>query len=200
MKRLVAVICLMLVIHSGTAQEVVPSEEAQKMAALLLKQTAKLDNLQFKAELDATKAFALKKEQVGALVIPSKKLSEEVLKKTGDKVTPVGQLWFRKLTVISKDQPIPNEKLRIVTITVRDEEHPVPLFLLGVRKKGSAALELVFFAKEKEPLLCVPLKKVEVKQDLPVEMEGKGEDQKGTLTLNILGKYQASISVAYQEQ
>lgn len=133
------------------------------------------------------------------MVIPDKKLSAEVLGKVGGDVTPIGHLWFRKISPHIDGKTTSNDKLRIVTVTADDQDHPLPLFLLGVRKKNDK-LELVIFAKDKEPLLATPLEKIDRNQELPIELEGrKNDNDTGLLTLNVLGKYQAKVTVAAQE-
>ncbi len=73
----------------------------------------------------------------------------------------------------------------------------MPLFLLGVRKKGDKDLELVIYAKESEPLQVVPLKKLDQMQDLPVQMEwSRGDKDSDKLTVNILGKSEVVLRIA----
>ena len=75
-----------------------------------------------------------------------------------------------------------------------------PLFLLGVRKKGDDTFELAVYAKDKEPHLLLPLQKIDTKQELPIEMEAmKGDNETGVITLSILGKYRAKLTVGKQE-
>jgi hypothetical protein len=182
------------------AQERIPPETAQKYARHMVEHAAKQQNLQLKVDADPERPFGLKHEEVGAMVIPDKKLSEDALKNAGRDTLPVAQLWVRKLTLVVKDQPLPNDRLRIVTVTAEGEDHPLPLFLLGVRKKAGNDLELVVYGPEKEPLLSLPLQKVDIRQELPFELEGKrGDNDRGVLTLNILGKYQARLDMAKQE-
>jgi hypothetical protein len=50
-------------------------------------------------------------------------------------------------------------------------DRPMPLLLVGVRRKGDKELELVVYGKDSEPLLTLPLKRVDFIQELPVELE-----------------------------
>ena len=73
--------------------------------------------------------------------------------------------------------------------------------LLGVRKKGEKDLEMVIYAKDSEPLLRLPLKKVEFIQELPIELEWqRGEKNVDPLTLTLFGKYQAVLPITRQEK
>lgn len=129
------------------------------------------------------------------MVIPDKKLSAETLRKSGKELTPIGQLWLRKWTTVVEGEATPKEKLRVMRINIEDKVRPMPLFLLGVRKAGTE-LELVVYANDSEPLQIVPLKKIDVVPELPLEIEWKrGEKLVDTLTLTILGRYQASMAV-----
>jgi len=200
MKNVVALGMVVLLGGVASGQERIPPDDAQKYARLLVDKTAKAADLQLRLEPDADKPFGLKHDEFGVLIIPAKSLSEKSLEKVGKDVQPVGQLWARNLTLMHKDKAVANDKLRLVKINIEDQDHSLPFFLVGVRKKADANLELVVYAKDKEPLLAVPLKKVETKQELPIELEGKNEDDRGTVTLNILGKYQAQLVMTKQEE
>jgi hypothetical protein len=181
------------------AQERLPLENAQRFAKLFVEQAAKLTDAQVKTDVDAEKPCCITKGEPGAMIIPDKNLSADALAKAGKDVTPLGQLWMRKLTPVVDGKPVPGDKLRIVTVTVKNADEPMVLCLAGVRKKGDG-LELVLYAKDKEPLLTVPLEKVETKQELPVELDGKkGDNDTGVLILSVLGKYQAKVPFGHQE-
>jgi hypothetical protein len=199
MKKLAAVAIVAVSIATTQAQERVPQRDAERLAKLFAAQAARLSDLQIKSEADSSKPFSVAKSDLGALVIPDRKLSEETLRKASKEVTPVGQLWLRNLTCVADGKPTPNDRLRLVTVTVKNEDHSLPFFLLGVRKKGDESLELLFYAKDKEPLLVLPVERVDAKQDLPIELEAtKGDNDTGILTLTILGKFRAKLTVARQ--
>ncbi len=68
-----------------------------------------------------------------------------------------------------------------------------------MRKKGEKDLALVAYGKDAESVLTVPLKKVDFIQESPVEMEWqRGEKGANSLTLTVLGKYQAVLPVTRQ--
>src|SRR5437870_5109989 len=116
MKRAIAMVSLALLAGRAGAQERIAPEVAQKFARLFVEQAAKLDDLQLKLQPDPDKACGLKKDDVGALIIPDKRLSAQALQKAGKEAIPVGQLWVRQLTAVVNDQPVANDRLRIVTI------------------------------------------------------------------------------------
>ncbi len=186
--------------RTGTAaQERIEPEQARKFARLFVEQSAKVPHLQLKIDADPDQPFGLKDEDMGAMVIPQKKLAAGDLTKAGNAIVPLGQLWLRNLTLVVKDEALPNDKLRIVTITANGQDHSLPLFLLGVRGKG-ANLELVVYGPGKEPLLVAPLQKSSSTHELPLELDGeKGNNNRGTLTIKVLGQYQAQLTLAKQD-
>jgi hypothetical protein len=140
--------------------------------------------------------MAVRGEGGGAMTIPDKKLSKDKPIKPDQEVVPVGQLWLRKWTMVVGGKAVAKDRLRVVTINVDDKDRPMLLFLLGVRKKDKKDLELIAYGKDSEPILAVPLKKVDFIQDLPVEMEWqRGEKETDSLTGTVLGKYQAVLPV-----
>ncbi len=91
----------------------------------------------------------------------------------------------------------PADKLRPVKVKVNDGEHELSLLLLGTRKGAEGKLELLVYAKAKEPLLVLPLEAANRSQTQPIELEGKkAEGDMGVLEVHILGKYQAGLPVS----
>jgi len=201
MKKLTAVVVALALAPLGLAQDRIPPQEAEQIAQLLAENAAKVDKPQLKTDVDAGKPFGLRKGGHGAMVLPDKKLTADLLAKAGKEVTPLGQLWFRQISPLQDGKVVAADKLRIITVNANGEDHHLPLFFLGVRKKADEALELVVYAKDQEPLLVVPLTKSEGTQELPLELEAqKGEAEKtAVFTLKVLGKYQAKLSVGAQE-
>jgi hypothetical protein len=180
-------------------QNRLPQEEAQRYAKACVEQLGKLGDAQIESDVDSDKVVAVRGEGGGAMVIPDKKLSKEKLAKAGQDVIPVGHLWLRKWTLVAGGKPVPNDKLRIVTIKVDGKDRPMPLLLLGVRKQQDKGLELVAYAKDNEPVLVVTLKPVDFVQELPLDLEWqRGEKQADPLTLTIFGKYRAVVPITRQ--
>ncbi|MEK7684460.1 MAG: hypothetical protein AAB466_03450 [Verrucomicrobiota bacterium] len=198
MKIIIAVLSLAAVILSVSAQEQVPLEEAQKIALVLTKNA--LENVPLKMELDVQKPNALRVEDVAVLVIPDKQISAETVAKADKEILPLGQLWMLKLAPALNGKVTPNDQLRIVTVATDERDYKLPLFFLGTKKNDKGALELVVFAKNKQPLLRVPLEKAERTQELPIELQGAADENSGVLTLNIAGKYKADVTLMKQAE
>jgi len=200
MKKLCVAACFALSIGAAWAQSNrLPQDEAQRFARLCVARAAQLTDAQIKMEVDTDKACAERGEGGGAMVVPDKNLSEKTLLPKDGNVRPLGQLWLRKWTLVVAGQAVPRDRLRIVTVNIDDKDRPLPLFFLGVRGGGQGP-ELVAYASESEPLLVLPLQKMEMGQTLPLELEWKrGAKDTDPLTLNVLGKYQAVLTIAKQE-
>ena len=124
----------------------------------------------------------------------------EALAKADDKVLPIGQLWLLKLTPMSGGEKVSADKLRLATIKTPDgDELKVPQCALGVQRGKGGALELLVFGKDKEPLLKVALKPIDVKQSSPIELDAERGDESAQVHLKILGKYQATFKVTQLE-
>jgi hypothetical protein len=198
MKSLVVGGWLALLVGPVAGQDRLPQEEARRYAKACVEQLGRLGDAPLETDVDPDKAVAVRGEGGGAMVVPDKRLAKEQLAKAGQGVVPIGQLWLRKWTVVAGGQAVPNDKLRVVTVLLDDQDRPLPL-LLGVRKKGKAGLELVAYAKDSEPLLVVPLKPVEFVQDLPLDLAWqRGEKNVDPLTLSVFGKYQAVLPITRQ--
>src|SRR5688572_6159792 len=100
MKRWMLGMALVVCVRPAAAQEMVPAEEARKFAKILVESGAKTKP-PVAVEVDTDKAFAKRREEHGAMVIPAKKLTAATIDKAGDDFTPVGQLWMRNLTLVS---------------------------------------------------------------------------------------------------
>lgn len=181
----------------GAQQNRLPSEDAKSYARQCAERAAAvLTDPPIKMDVDPDKPCAERGEGGGAMIVPDKKLTAKALAGLGTDVTPVGQLWLRKWTLVVNDKPLANDQLSIVTVKVDDKDRPMPLFLLGVRK-GEKDLELVVYGTTGAPLQALPLKKLDQVQDLPVQLEwSRGEKDVDNLTVNILGKGEAVLKIA----
>jgi hypothetical protein len=193
MKRWLPGLALLICVRGGIAQEKVPDEDARKAAKLVLEASAKVKS-PVKVELDAEKPYAVHHNDHGALVIPVKSLTAETIEKAGEQFVPVGQLWFRDLTLVTDKKPIPKASFQTVTVTHDDKEITLVRCYLGVRKVKNS-LSLVILSKDMKPLKVVTLKKEESKQEMPIEFQAKAGDGEAVVTLNLLGKYTGSLTV-----
>ena len=195
MKTVAALLFLTTV---ALAQEVVSLDEAQRGARKVTDTLGNLQNPPISTDVDITKPQAIKAGKAGLLIIPDKKLTLENLDSSGSSVTPVGQLWTLNISLGRNGEPAPNDQIRFLSVSDGDRDLQVQLYLIGAAKKASGELELVIFAKDKEPFLRVPLIKANAAatQDFPVELTGrKDDDNTGTLSLRVLGQYAADLTV-----
>jgi hypothetical protein len=200
MRLIAPVVCLMCVAQVAHAQERIPAEHAENAAKLVAEKAKDIKDAQVKMEVDPSKPFGVKEGKFAALVLPAKNLSDDALAKAGDDVVPVGQLWTRDLAVVSAGTIIAADKMRFFTITVDGEEHKLGVLLLGAKKKGDGEWELHVYGNEKEPLVRLPLEKEEATQEMPIDIEGKrNDDGTGAAILHILRKYKATVVLAPNE-
>jgi hypothetical protein len=200
-KNAMAAVSLMCLGSVSWAQERIPAEQALKVAKVLAAQAAQVEHPQVKTEVDPDRATGLHHDKVGAMVIPDKALSADVLRKAGKEVVPVGQLWMRNLTLIVKGQPAAEDRLRLETVKVEDKEHQLVFCLLGVRRTSDDALELLVYAKDKEPLVTLPLQKADDTPDFPLDLAAeKGENDTAMVTIKVLGKHKATLTVTKAER
>lgn len=200
MKKLPVIVCLFALVSAALAQENrLPQKEAQRYAKLCVDQTGTPYSGQLTTDVNVQKACAERGEGGGAMVIPDKKLSEKSLQQAGKDIVPVGELWLRKWTLVVKGKAVPKKKLRMLTLNIDDKDRPMSLFLLGLRRAGAKNLELVVYAKDNKPLQVLPLKKLGILQNLPLELEWqRGEKQADPLALKVLGKYQTTLKITRQ--
>ena len=196
MKSFLALLTLCLLTHRAAAQESIPTDEARKIARVLIMAAGDIPNAQLKAELDPEQPRGIKAGDAGLIVIPAAKLTAAAVAKAGKEPVALGQLWLHKLAPAQDGSPVALAKLRTITVTDKDKSADAQLYFLGVRDAGAGKLELVVYALDKQPLLRVPLEIAEASQDSPIELQGRksGEDA-GVLTVNLLGKYKAELTL-----
>jgi hypothetical protein len=200
MKHSIIAVTLLVSLQLLPAQERLSKDEALKYAIAVTEAAKKITGAPLATDVDPQQPVAVREGDYGGMVLPQKKLSAEMLAKTEKGgITPVGQLWLHKLTPMRDGDPISSEKLRLVTVQAQGDEATVPMCPLGVKRTSDSALELVVFGKGKEPLLTAPLKAIDKKQEVPVDLEAERESESGRITLKILGKYQASFQVTELE-
>ncbi len=184
----------------------IPAEELAKATALLMDANGRLGALPLKLELASDQAVGLKAGEVGALVIPDKRLKIEKQdkaekKKSKGEVMPVGQLWTSKLSPKDKDSVLANDKLRLTKITAGEKEMELAVFSLGIEHSGKREFQLALYGKGDQPVLRVPLTVEKNKGDAPVTMSArKTGEESGVLELTILGHFKAEIPMGRQAE
>ena len=198
MKRTLTSLLLLALVRSASAQEIAPADVAHKAAVKLQAALGPLADAPLSIDADAEKPSLLKAgDSAGILIVPDKKLRAASLPGTGSEIVPLGQLWMRKLTLVSDAAPVAASKLRSVTVSDDGKETAVVLFLVGVGRNAGGQPELVVFSKDKEPVLRAPIESINgEKHDTPVTLSGrKSGESAGLLTLDILGRYRAELTV-----
>ena len=92
-----------------------------------------------------------------------------------------------------------SDKLRVATVRHKDQDVSLAQCALGVRRNHLDALELLVFGKDKEPLVTLPLKRMDAPQELPLDFTAERTGDAGCLTIKILGKYDAKLMVTELE-
>jgi hypothetical protein len=189
MKPVAAAVYVVLLAALVVGQDRLPRNEARRYARACVEQLGD-------AQVDPDKAVAVRGEGGGAMVVPDKRLSADRLAGAGQGGVPLGQMWLRKWTVVAGGKAVSRDRLRVVTVNLDDKDRPMPLLLLSVQKKGEKDLELAIRSRGDELLLTLPLKQVQFVQQLPLELQWqRGEKGVDSLTLTVLGKYQAVMPV-----
>ena len=201
MKNLLTLAALVALTPALHAQESIELGEAQKAARKLSESAARITDAPFAVDSDLEKPQGIKAEGTGLIVLPDRKLTTELLAAANSAITPLGQLWTLKLAVAANGKPTAADMLRHFTIADGEKEREVSLYFLGATKTEARGLELVVYAKDKEPLLRVPIKKrVAGKQEFPIEVSGvKNDDKSGTLSLRLFGEYDAQLLLMREE-
>ena len=200
-KKIIVLSALIAVAPALRAQESIELDEAQKAARKLNDSISRIADAPFAVDSDLEKPQGIKADGTGLLVLPDRKLTAELLAAANSAITPLGQLWTLKLAVAANGKPTAADKLRHFTIADGEKEREVSLYFLGATKTEARGLELVVYAKDKEPLLRVPIKKrVAGKQEIPIEVSGvKNDDDSGTLSLRLFGEYDAQLVLMREE-
>ena len=197
MKFLCALTAVLATAAAGRAQEPVDRAEAVKYAAILNLDLDKLADAPLPTDADTKRAFGVKGDKRGGLVVPEAKLSPATLAGAGKDAVPIGQLWLAGLVPARDGQPVATNLLKQVTVEFQGREVALPLCVLGVRKSAGDALELLIYGKDKTPLLAVPMTAAPSEQKWPLEFSAVREsDSCVRVTLNVVGKFSASFSVA----
>ena len=192
---LAALVSVQLVTLSVSAQEVLPREEALKYAFMAALHEPAPAQAPIRVDADLKRPFVGYEGEYGVLALPETKISAAAFQALGKDVIPVGQLWLRRLTPMAGGSPVGSGELQVVRVQHEGESARVPMCLLGARRTESGGLELLVYGRGKEPLVRVPLAKVEHKQTVPIEVSGERDSDSGRLQIHLVGQYRAEIQV-----
>ena len=197
MKRILVPLTLLAAVQIASGQEELARKDALRYAFLLSLDLKALQGTPIATDVDLKQPVAVRGGDHGALVLPEAKLSADAIAKAGTQVVSVGQLWLHKLAPVREGQPIPGSQLRIVEIENEGSTASAVQCALGVKGNDSGGLELLVFGKDKTPVLKVPLKKVEASQDTPISLKAeRTENDAARITLRLVGRYEATLTVA----
>jgi hypothetical protein len=199
MKQTLLTLALLSALTLASAQEKLSREETLRYAFVVAADLKQLQATPIPTDVDVKQPVAFRAGDFGGMALPEAKLSADAIAKAGEKVVPIGQLWLRKLTPMREGAAVAASKLCMVTLSHEGNQVKVSQYALGVQKNGSGALELLVFGKDKEPVVKVPLKTIDAKQDVPIDLSAERESDSGKVTLNILGKYTATVAVTQLE-
>ena len=195
MKRILTTIALLTLVQLCPAQEKLSRDEAQQYADAVSADTKQLNGTPLATDVDTQQPVAIREGEFGGMVLPQKNLKADDLAKSTNNVVPIGQIWFLKLAPMLDGQVAPTEKLRVAKVNADGQEFSVPQCALGVRRKNAETLEMVIFGKSKEPLLAIPLRAINAKQESPIDLAAERDSESGKVTVKILGKYEGTFSV-----
>ena len=199
MKQTIIALTLITMVQCAVAQERLSREEALKYAAVVGLNAKQLQGTPIPSNVDLKQPVAIRDGEFAGMVLPEAKLTAEALSQAGDKVIPIGQLWLLRVAPVRDGEAVSKDKLRLATIEHEGESYTLPQCALGVQRNSSGKLELLVFGKEKEPLLKVALKSIEVKQELPLDLDADRDNDAAEVTLKILGKYEAKFKVTQSD-
>lgn len=193
--KLIALIVTLAAV-TGYSQEVVPQADAMKGAALCYFASADITDAGITIDPDIKSPFAMKGGgQVGMIAIPETKLAKEIAN-GGTGITPVGQIWLKGLLPILGGSTITKDKLRTVTVSDGGNSVLVPVLFVGMQSGAGGTKELVIYSQDKTAIATLPLKSIEQEQKLPIEFSAvKAGEQTADVTLNIIGKFQATFGL-----
>ena len=196
MKKILLIAALAASLAITHAQENVPREQLLKVALAVSLDLKQMLDTPIPTDPDVKRPVAVREGDRGCMVLPESKLSIDSIVNAGKEIVPVGQLWLRNLVPQCNNQAVEPDKLRTVTVALGDKSETAILCALGVHKSAEGKLELLVYGKEKEALLHVPLKPMPATTDNPIELSAQAQGEGAVLTLELLGKYTASFTLA----
>ena len=200
MKAMKLLPVLALISTFAVAQEIqqVPAEQAGKIERKVTEALGSPTDAPFAVDADAEKSAGIKGSgDVGLLAIPDKKLTVEKVAGAGREASALGQLWMRNVVPAVSSTAPDAAKLRTVTVHDGDKDAKVEVYFLGISKAEGGDVDLGLYAKDKEPLVKVPLVKTNAAASaVQIALDGRKEGENtGVLVITVFGSYKADITV-----
>jgi hypothetical protein len=199
MKILIGILSLIAAANMVQAQGVLPRDEALKYAFVACADMKNIQQTAIPTDPDVKRPFVLRDGDYGVMVLPEGKLDAKSLESSADVIVPVGQLWTHKLAPLRDGVLVGESRYNVLSLSTDEGRINTPMFALGFRKNAEGKAELLVFGKDKEPILVAVAKPVTKSQDNWIEMSAERTSDRGVITLNILGKYEASIDLTDPE-
>lgn len=200
MKAMKLIPILALISTIAVAQEIqqVSAEQAGKIARKVTEALGSPSDAPFAVNPDTEKSAGIKGSgEVGLLAIPDRRLTVETVAGAGKTTSALGQLWMRNVVPAVSNAAPDAGKLRTVTVHDGDKDAKVEVYFLGISKADGGEVELGLYAKDKEPLVKVPLVKTNAPPSaVPIALDGRKEGENtGVLVITVFGSYKADITV-----
>ena len=200
MKALKFLSAIFLIATCAVAEEIqqMPAEQAGKIARKVVAALGSPSAAPFSVDADAEKSAGIKGSgETGLLAIPDRKLTAELVANAGKEVTALGQLWMRNVVPAVSGASADPAKLRTVSVRDGDQEAKVEVYFLGLTKSDAGTVEIGFYAKDKEPLVKVPLVKTDAAASAtPIALDWHKEGENGgILVITVFGSYKADVMV-----
>jgi len=177
------------------AQERLSREEALRFAFAACADLRQMQDTPIPTDPDVKRPVVVREGEYGGMVLPEAKLDAKAVAATEKGITPIGQMWLHRLSPLVDWRAVPREKLNLVGVSTWEGYTSASLLALGVRKDDRGGLELVVYGKGKDPILATRLEAVESRQENPIELSAARTSEGATVTLKILGKYEARFDV-----
>ena len=200
MKPMKLLPALLVIATCAVAEEIqqMPAEQAGKIARKVAEAMGSPADVPFTVDADAGKSSGIKAGgDTGLLAIPDKKLTAETVANASAAVSALGQLWMRNVVPAVNNASVDPARLRTVTVRDGDQEAKVEVYFLGITRTEAGTVELGLYAKDKEPLVKVPLVKTDAPGSAtPISLNGHKEGENaGVLVVTVFGSYKADVPV-----
>lgn len=180
--------------------QVIPPEQAGEIAKLILTEVEKVPNPPFALKVDAAKTGLLFNEAAGGLmIVPREGLKEGDTTGLQDPTgAPIAYLFLYLVRVSVDGKPADASKVSTVKLNVGDGvDREIAVFRLTLKKESDKEYKLLVFGKDKKPIASCVFRDDKKTSELPVMIEVKDvKDDKGTLIVNLHGKYSADLKIA----
>ena len=200
MKAMKFLSTILLIATCAVAEEIqrMPAEQAGKIALKVAAALGSPSDAPFSVDADADKSAGIKASgETGLIAIPDRKLTAETVANAGKEVMALGQLWMRNVVPAVNNGAADPARLRRVIVRDGEQEATVEVYFLGLTKSDAGTVELGLYAKDKEPLVKVPLVKTDAAASAtPIALDGHKEgENRGVLVVTVFGSYKADVVV-----